>query len=731
MKDQPMIQPAKRVGAATSMPAKKSRLRSPTPCSLGPRSADAFAPTAMASPSLVMGETTSLGWDYQAASPFAIATEPSHWVPANLITSITPVVEDICMAASNAAIQSTLSHIGEVANFSNAYIEYGHTNDYSYAHLSYKDQPQVSIDDVSPWSQRVDFRLESATNLESVHTNSFAFLDAQPCATFPDAVAQLHSPTQATPAYDFMCHAEHAQYSDYLGLHDDLGGSDANQRHDDEALLLSPENLITAVAHIPRDPSSPPPSKFDFNEYHDEVDDADAPPQKQPPMTKPKPKASRKEPSTQERNETNQTRRWKACIRCKIQKIRCEPNTSNDQRLSCKGCSNIHSATTKKIIHRIPCLRWSISDTVLFRAGGLGLTKRWVGVRVEDIPPHDWKGDKTFTIDIGVSLLPEIPGSPMKLVVRQFIEADGDELWRHHKNEEGKIEEIVLPAYALANVTETIKTYQDYITENAEVAIRYYVEDEGIDELVKETFSIALKHFHRLKSDSLLSKDDSPTKTSEGCASLFDNYFKLWFATRFTLGYAYISDGYEQIGILDGHTHCNNRRVSFLPRMITAQLDSIAYKYGLMSQKKTVLDLLWTMMQKRSRQTFFTVYLIVFMILHEISVCCGDRHRRARDKGLKELYDLPEVTEKIKHGANIILGYWHYFKGGLDPLSVNEKALAKAIGNAADEEVALLMKTCQRYRQMKTEPACRLDWQNLIHVVGKMFEASWDPGSTT
>lgn len=67
--------------------------------------------------------------------------------------------------------------------------------------------------------------------------------------------------------------------------------------------------------------------------------------------------------------------------------------------------------------------------------------------------------------------------------------------------------------------------------------------------------------------------------------------------------------------------------------MITAQFDSIGYKHVLVKLKRAVLDELWVMMQKRCHDTFFTVYLIVFMMLHEIAIACQDRRRRAKEQG--------------------------------------------------------------------------------------------------
>jgi hypothetical protein len=134
-------------------------------------------------------------------------------------------------------------------------------------------------------------------------------------------------------------------------------------------------------------------------------------------------------------------------------------------------------------------------------------------------------------------------------------------------------------------------------------------------------------------------------------ARLFRSYFRLWFASRksllcalganwttnvqqgFTLGSAYIASGHEN---LEGTSYAPMYQgKQFVSRMITAQFDSIGYKHVLANLKRVVLDELWFMMQKRCSETFFTVYLVVFMMLHEIAIACQDRRRRAIEQGLK------------------------------------------------------------------------------------------------
>jgi hypothetical protein len=88
--------------------------------------------------------------------------------------------------------------------------------------------------------------------------------------------------------------------------------------------------------------------------------------------------------------------------------------------------------------------------------------------------------------------------------------------------------------------------------------------------------------------------------------------------------------------------------------MITAQFDSIGYKHVLTKLKRDVLDELWMMMQKRTADTFFTVYLIVFMMLHEVSVACEDRRRRAMEHKLAVSDRLIEL-DVVKVGTVVSL----------------------------------------------------------------------------
>ncbi|KAJ2965862.1 hypothetical protein NUW58_g10806 [Xylaria curta] len=182
--------------------------------------------------------------------------------------------------------------------------------------------------------------------------------------------------------------------------------------------------------------------------------------------------------------------------------------------------------------------------------------------------------------------------------------------------------------------------------------------------------------------------------------------------------------------------------------MITAQFDSIGYSHVLANLRREVLEDLWLLVQKRTDTTFFTVYLIVFMMLHEVSVACQDRRRRAKEQGLESYYDLEDVTAEIKRGADVILAHWHYYKGDLDPLVMSEARMTQAFGTDSTEEIRVLMATCQKYEQRSEYRLGVPGWFQVgtadtvvgkslqneatmeddpLYLVSQMFERNWRP----
>lgn len=66
-----------------------------------------------------------------------------------------------------------------------------------------------------------------------------------------------------------------------------------------------------------------------------------------------------------------------------------------------------------------------------------------------------------------------------------------------------------------------------------------------------------------------------------------------------------------------------------VPRMVAGQFNNMGYHKVLAPFRRIVLEDLWKMMANSNPQHFFTVYLVVSMLLHEIPVTTRDRRRWA------------------------------------------------------------------------------------------------------
>ncbi|KAI1800439.1 hypothetical protein F4811DRAFT_29759 [Daldinia bambusicola] len=393
---------------------------------------------------------------------------------------------------------------------------------------------------------------------------------------------------------------------------------------------------------------------------------------------------SRSRLSDEDRRETGNTR--------KLKKIKCKADPEDPRGVDCLTCREIN-LDSKKVIHRLPCLRWKLTEVTLFREGGLELTKRWVGTKMKDLGPRDWVNSseiRTIKMVMGSS-------HPMLLTVKKFTPNDTDITWKNWVDAKGDKHRIDIEPYALASIWETSKRYEEYIFDYARPAVREYTEDHKVDEPIRRTYRAALEYCQSCK-------DMSPgVKLGEiKNGILLEQYFYLWFAARNTLRSAFIV-GEETLDMkaID-NIDCPYHGTIPIPRMIPAQFDSLGHRV-LMRSRKLVLESLWKIMAGKNPDHFYFVYLIVFMLLHEVSFTCADRLRRAKDNKCSEYrYDLAKFVEELQEGANNILSHWHYYKRDVNDLvteieSEDKKNVTAVWGTLRAGEAKLLVETRDAY----------------------------------
>ncbi|KAI0160082.1 hypothetical protein GGR52DRAFT_178161 [Hypoxylon sp. FL1284] len=425
------------------------------------------------------------------------------------------------------------------------------------------------------------------------------------------------------------------------------------------------------------------------------------------------------------RRMTGKTRKLKACIRCRMQKIRCVPDPEDDEQ-DCLTCRAIN-LDSKKVIHRLQCLRWKLAEVVLFREGGLNLTRRWTGVKVKDLGPRDWVTDRLRIIRVTIGYREK----PLELLVRKFKPNQTDVTWKNWVDKTGNRRSFNIEPYALANVKKTAEAYQSYVYQYAWAALVEYSNNHKVHPVVRSTYKAAMLYVMRLDNNhpEMGNEDVSPE-------NFLRQYFYLWFAIRNTLGSAFVvgEDTLDMRPVDD--PECPYHRTISVPRMIPAQFDSIGHEYILAPKRKQILEGLWKMMASKNPHHFFAVYLIVFMLLHEASVTSADRLRRARENNEAPRYDLVSFVEKLQEGANIILSHWHYYKRNVNAyiMGVESKEMEEqknvVWGELDPDEVQLLVKTRQAYAARETGRLGPMTWEDDLYFVSQMFDEGWQPRPT-
>ncbi|KAF5720169.1 hypothetical protein FMUND_4318 [Fusarium mundagurra] len=430
----------------------------------------------------------------------------------------------------------------------------------------------------------------------------------------------------------------------------------------------------------------------------------------------------------------------------------------------CKTCKNF-SKTSPKTIHRVPCMRLRIADVVLYRSGGLKLTRRWEGIEMRDI------GDRLDTVAVTIEVSQNLCGKPLRLNVVRFRPIDGDvtaRYWTDGLLGKETFKKKELANYCLENIYDTAETVRQYTIDNALPAFYHTIQEESESEAgegpIIRTYLTAMARYLDLhnehKSSGRLSKDD------EKELQIFGNLFILWCAIQHTVGSLYI-EGNETLGMLpetEDKSYPLYGKVS-VPRMVVAQFDSLNYNGVLERYKEKLLrDIDWLFSQDKNRW-WFTIYLVVFILLREASRMTADRYRHARaNYGSSLRYSIPDFVERLHVSCNNILIHWHYYNYDQWP-TTQSSGLTNGVGRN-DHFETLAPKDRRLVKQNLKDPAVKkhllvwkqykrnngkvpkitlqhdagsiryagkqdkYDWDHPLYWVSQMFERKWCPHPT-
>ncbi|KKK23873.1 hypothetical protein AOCH_002910, partial [Aspergillus ochraceoroseus] len=411
------------------------------------------------------------------------------------------------------------------------------------------------------------------------------------------------------------------------------------------------------------------------------------------------------------------TRKLRGCIRCRMMRIRCEPDKKNPGG-DCLTCKRTHNPKAPSI-RQIPCLRWIITDVSLYREQVKPcqlFSRRWQSMDIVNIT--DWGSTETKTITLSQIYL----DAPYTVSVRQFVPVEGDMLefkWmsgsvvRHHR----------VPAYALADMEEAAKTLVDF---TSYYIPHYILQTVGrLDLLIWGTYYFA---FHYQK------KAKTPREQK-----LIHNCLRFWVACRKTSHPERIYSSENHGGDIVNDPGSPFYNVVPMPPIMIAQMECIMYTKVLRPISQQLLSDMKDLIMENKRENWLTTYLTLFILLHSCAMLTRRDWETARQFNLKDEYANPMSIQGMQNGMHILLAHFHYLNKGVSPfhMTYDEKALRELASAAELDKEQLefikftsgLVKTPGRDTYVANIRANR-DFGDHLYWVSQLYDSEWKPGPT-
>ncbi|KAM0564300.1 hypothetical protein ACHAPJ_000510 [Fusarium lateritium] len=411
------------------------------------------------------------------------------------------------------------------------------------------------------------------------------------------------------------------------------------------------------------------------------------------------------------REQTAQTRKIGSCIRCRMQRIRCENNPEEEGGpcLTCKKVSNSRAG-------RFPCLRYKITDIRLFKPGqvpGYEWTRRWTN-NISD-PIQNWASGELKTIYLSEGL----SNKYVKVKVRRFIPQPGDKLERTW-DYKGAKRSVKTPPYAMVNLDEAKSSYWEHMRDCMQDAFAGMLGPR--DGLLFQTYDRAWKIY----------QDRS---TSDECVELIHRTLMLWMSVRLTTRSSFIV-GEETLGmkqnILD-ETNPNHGMIP-LPPVLGAQMDLVLIHHIQTRLRRELLDQLQKMMSKNKQSTWLVTYLVIFILLHNTALITAHDAGYAKKHGMKRRFAREEKVKEYHLGANILLAHFHYCNKGIYPFSEECKDQdLRTLAGLDEDKIEFVHTTgtyAKRYGPQWEGLRKAAAYENDYFFVSQLFETNWQPRTT-
>ncbi|KAK0732900.1 hypothetical protein B0T26DRAFT_633909, partial [Lasiosphaeria miniovina] len=417
---------------------------------------------------------------------------------------------------------------------------------------------------------------------------------------------------------------------------------------------------------------------------------------------------------TKKRN-TALTRVLKSCIRCRMNRGRCNPDPS-DPYGPCLTCKHITGPTLCKM----PCYRYIVTDASLYReqqAPYQLFSKRWQTMDIVDIPANGWASSDIRTIVVSPNHL----DAPFAIRVREFIPVEGDLLEEQWMTQNG-MQRVAIPRYAVASMQEAAADMTDYIERNIHNFISVTI--GNLDHLIWETYMTAFRH---IGTAAVRTPDER---------SLLTNTFRLWVTCRLISNPVHIC-GEDKLGGQPVYSpeSLHHGKVP-MPLIMTAQFECINYTTFLRPWSRALLKQLNELVLAKKREYWLTIYLVLFILLHSCAMTTRRDEDSARQWNVEGKYANPASIKAHHTGAQTMLAHFHFINKGVMPFSLphtpgGREELSRA-ANLDKSQLDFVWRTSDMIKDAEIASKMRAarerdDKGDDLYWISMLYDKHWEP----
>ncbi|KAL8354454.1 hypothetical protein RB601_004040 [Gaeumannomyces tritici] len=357
----------------------------------------------------------------------------------------------------------------------------------------------------------------------------------------------------------------------------------------------------------------------------------------------------------------------------------------------------------------------SVLDMNFIRPGSLELTKRDL-----DQEPN-WADAiaKTIEVSLGLSEIPLI------LIVRKFIPAPNDVTSRTWIAPDGVTRVTTeLSPYAIDDINMAAATIATYIRENCLCFAEVVVQAPHAIQIV---YRRVAEHVAELRVAVARPEAD---EIDREILELMERYCPLWWGIRNMMGSAWLV-GEEKLGmdpVLDEGYPLGDK-IS-VPRQVVQTAGCLLNRATQPRQTAFLEAFRSAIAPGRSKEwyqrSFYTVFVLVFVLLHECEDISKDRERYARQNFLKEKFSLPDYVKALHQSARQLISHWLAFAENLGvDFSSKEKleaSLGFLEGPKRDVVVSSYDEIVVKNTPIRASPET---WTKDLCFVSHMFQVPW------